>query len=67
MRTEPNHEILIFTHHSPTTLEAATDPRHRIDPAQVSSGFATDLSGEVCWVAHKLGFGHLGILTLIAI
>lgn len=61
MRTEPARSIVILTHHSPTVLEAANDPRHLRDDAQVHSAFATDLSGQVCWAYSQVrlwSFGH---------
>ncbi|KAL9630489.1 MAG: hypothetical protein Q9164_006385, partial [Protoblastenia rupestris] len=33
-RTESGRKIVIFTHHSPTILEAASGPKHREDAAQ---------------------------------
>lgn len=58
-RTEPQRQIVILTHHSPTTDERAADPRHRDSP--VASGFATDLSLEECWTNPSVvawAFGH---------
>ena len=58
---EPLREIVILTHHSPTILEAATDPRHKKDSAQVRSGFSTDLSRQLCWISPQVklwAFGH---------
>lgn len=58
---EPERTVVIFTHHSPTLLEAVTDPGHKHDSAQISSGFATDLSKEICWSNTQIklwGFGH---------
>jgi Calcineurin-like phosphoesterase len=58
---EPARKIVIFTHHSPTLAEAATDPKHKEDSAQVISGFATDLSNEICWSVAQVklwAFGH---------
>ena len=31
MKEEPERMVVIFTHHSPTLLEAANDPRHKKD------------------------------------
>lgn len=56
---EPSRKIVIFTHHSPSTAEAVTDPAHAKSP--ISSGFSTDLSMEECWsnLAVRLWvFGH---------
>ncbi|TVY89183.1 Uncharacterized protein LAWI1_G005617 [Lachnellula willkommii] len=58
---EPHREILVFTHHSPTLLEEANDPRHLDDAAQVRSAFVTDLSDEECWNNANVklwAFGH---------
>jgi Calcineurin-like phosphoesterase len=58
---EPARKIVIFTHHSPTLAPAATDPKHKDDSAQVVSGFATDLSNEICWSLAQVklwAFGH---------
>ena len=59
-RTEPQRQIVVFTHHSPTTADArAADPRHQGSP--VASGFATDLGGEECWTSPSVvawAFGH---------
>ncbi|KAK3325025.1 hypothetical protein B0H66DRAFT_615433 [Apodospora peruviana] len=59
-RREPQRRIAIFTHHSPTIDPRAVDPRFR-DGSPVTSGFATDLSGEECWRNKAVvlwGFGH---------
>jgi Calcineurin-like phosphoesterase len=58
---EPERTVVVFTHHSPTLLEAATDPMHKDDSAQVNSAFATDLSREICWRSSRVklwAFGH---------
>ncbi|TVY27617.1 Uncharacterized protein LHYA1_G003867 [Lachnellula hyalina] len=58
---EPHRKILVFTHHSPTLLEDANNPRHLDDAAQVRSAFVTDLSEQECWknASVKLwAFGH---------
>ena len=53
-------EIVILTHHSPTTDPRANDPRfppHR----PRNSGFRTDLSKETCWTSPRVKvwcFGH---------
>lgn len=59
-KSEPHRKIVIFTHHSPVANDARS-----IDPARVnspvSSGFATDLSGEGCWtnpLVRVWAFGH---------
>jgi len=56
---EPSRKIVIFTHHSPSTAEAVTDPAHAKSP--ISSGFSTDLSMEECWsnlAVRVWVFGH---------
>lgn len=57
--TEPERKIIILTHHSPTIFPVAINPAH--SQSGVSSGFSTDLSGEVCWTSRNVkvwGFGH---------
>ncbi|KAK3372942.1 hypothetical protein B0T24DRAFT_678434 [Lasiosphaeria ovina] len=56
---DPQRQIAIFTHHSPTLDDRAVEERHRNSP--VSSGFATDLSAEECWANKAVAmwaFGH---------
>lgn len=56
---EPHRKIIILTHHSPTTSPRATDPRHA--NSDLSSGFMTDLSREICWTSSAVKiwvFGH---------
>ncbi|KAI1370261.1 hypothetical protein F4677DRAFT_458006 [Hypoxylon crocopeplum] len=56
---EPQRQIIIFTHHSPTLDEKTVEPGQRDSP--VISGFATDLSSEECWKNRSVvcwGFGH---------
>jgi hypothetical protein len=58
---EPHRKIVVFTHHSPTMLEAANDPRQLQDVAQVRSAFVTDLSDQICWTSANVrlwAFGH---------
>ncbi|KAK4031567.1 hypothetical protein C8A01DRAFT_51397 [Parachaetomium inaequale] len=58
-QTQPQRQIVIFTHHSPTTDERATDIRHKGSP--VASGFATNLGLEECWTNPSVvmwAFGH---------
>lgn len=60
-RHEPHRRVVIFTHHSPTMLEAANDARQLRDVSQVRSAFVTDLSDQVCWRSANVGlwaFGH---------
>ena len=61
VQDEPHRSIVIFTHHSPTTLEAANNPGHLKDSAQVRSAFTTDVSDQVCWASTQVrlwAFGH---------
>ena len=56
---EPHRQIVIATHHCPTTDPRATDPAHQ--GSSVGSAFVSDLSEENCWIspAVKLWvFGH---------
>ncbi|KAJ5725337.1 uncharacterized protein N7483_006694 [Penicillium malachiteum] len=57
---EPQHTIIIFTHHSPLGGDPrGADPRHVNSP--LSSGFATDLSMEECWKNPNVrlwAYGH---------
>ncbi|KAK1764865.1 hypothetical protein QBC33DRAFT_546281 [Phialemonium atrogriseum] len=58
-RTDPQRQIVIFTHYSPTCDPRAMDERHSNSP--VTSGFATDLSAEECWMNRSVAlwaFGH---------
>ncbi|KAF1846890.1 uncharacterized protein K460DRAFT_329666 [Cucurbitaria berberidis CBS 394.84] len=55
----PHRQIIIATHHCPTTDPRAANPAHR--DSSVGSAFISDLSKETCWVspAVKLwAFGH---------
>lgn len=45
-------DVAVLTHWSPTLDARATDPRHT--GSSITSGFATDLSGEVCMTAEKV-------------
>ncbi|CAL5866830.1 uncharacterized protein PFLUO_LOCUS1041 [Penicillium psychrofluorescens] len=60
IQSEPRRKIVVLTHHSPVTRdERAVDPRHAGSP--LSSGFATDLSKEICWTHPQVrlwAFGH---------
>lgn len=56
---QPGRRVVIFTHYSPTLDQRAVDKRHVGSP--VSSGFATDLSNQICWkspVVKVWAFGH---------
>ncbi|PTU22979.1 hypothetical protein P175DRAFT_0474710 [Aspergillus ochraceoroseus IBT 24754] len=58
-RSNPHHKIVIFTHHCPTVASPTVDPAHVNSP--ISSGFSTDLTGEVCWEKPQVrlwAFGH---------
>lgn len=62
---ESDREVIILTHHSPTT-----DPRannKRFPPERVmNSAFRTDLSGERCWRSSNVkvwAFGHTHFST----
>ncbi|CAI7607668.1 unnamed protein product [Penicillium glandicola] len=58
--SEPHRKIVVFTHHSPVTQDQrAVDPRHV--NSSLSSGFASDLSGEEIWKSPLVklwAFGH---------
>jgi predicted phosphodiesterase len=58
--SESHRKLVVFTHHSPVTQDArAVDPRHENSP--LSSGFATDLSAQICWkspLVRLWAFGH---------
>ena len=59
--TEPNRQIVILTHYSPTMIDAANDPRHSQDNSEVQSAFVTDLSDQECWTSRQVklwAFGH---------
>jgi hypothetical protein len=56
--TEPEREIVVFTHHAPT-LAATADPK--FDGQPTNSAFATELTEEVVWTSGKVkmwAFGH---------
>lgn len=58
-KERPDHKIIIFTHHSPTINSRTVNPRTAGN--KISSGFATDLRGEVCWTGENVvfwAFGH---------
>lgn len=58
-REELERKIVIFTHHSPCGDARANNPKHQ--GSEVSSGFVTDLRGEVCWKSSAVrmwAFGH---------
>lgn len=56
---EPERQIVVLTHHSPTLDSRANNPTHV--ESNVKSGFVTDLSGERCWRSPNVkawAFGH---------
>ena len=56
---EPDRQIAILTHHSPTKDIRASSERHL--NSGVNSAFATDLSSEPCWTSPQVklwAFGH---------
>jgi predicted phosphodiesterase len=58
-REDPNREILILTHHSPTTHIQANNPTH--EGSGINSAFRTDLSSQPCWKSPQVkmwAFGH---------
>jgi predicted phosphodiesterase len=58
-KENPERQIVVLTHHSPTLDERLNDPRHK--NSNVRSGFVTDLSQEVCWkssIVRCWAFGH---------
>ncbi|POS70386.1 calcineurin-like phosphoesterase [Diaporthe helianthi] len=55
---EPGRKIIIFTHHSPTLDLRTVNPRTAGN--KTSSGFATDLSGEPCWIGENVVFWAYG-------
>lgn len=60
-QNEPHRSIVVLTHHSPTALEEADDPKHIKDDAQIRSAFTTDLSDQLCWTTPQVrlwAFGH---------
>ena len=58
-KDEPQRQIAIFTHHSPSVDARCTDPKHT--GSEVSTAFSTDLSREECWTNPSVvawAFGH---------
>lgn len=47
--TEPQRQIIIATHHSPTVDPRAVEPAHQ--SSSTSSAFATDMSKDICWTS----------------
>lgn len=59
-KNEPDREVVILTHHSPTVDTRANSKRFPPERA-MNSAFRTDLSGERCWtspVVKVWAFGH---------
>ncbi|KAH8645533.1 hypothetical protein BGZ60DRAFT_424983, partial [Tricladium varicosporioides] len=59
MDNEPERRVIILTHYSPSISPAVVDPVH--SQSRISSGFASDLSGELCWTSGNVvvwAFGH---------
>lgn len=57
---EPDREVVVLTHHSPTTDARANSKRFPPERA-MNSAFRTDLSGEKCWRSSNVkvwAFGH---------
>ncbi|KAL1872954.1 hypothetical protein Daus18300_004094 [Diaporthe australafricana] len=58
-REHPGRRVVVLTHHSPTVDARTVNPRFAA--SKISSGFATDLSGEECWKGGNVvfwAFGH---------
>lgn len=56
---DSNVQIIMCTHWSPTTDPRSLDPRHA--GSKITPGFATDLSGELCFKSANVvlwAFGH---------
>lgn len=56
---EPHRQVLVATHHCPTTDSRAMSPKHA--GSTVSSGFVNKLEAEVCWTSRAVkmwAFGH---------
>jgi hypothetical protein len=54
-----DRRIIIMSHYSPTNDARAIDPKHK--SSNISSGFMTDLSKEICFSSERVGvwvFGH---------
>ncbi|KAF2623933.1 hypothetical protein BU25DRAFT_494078 [Macroventuria anomochaeta] len=58
--SEPHREIVVLTHHSPTTDPRANSKRF-LPERPMNSAFRTDLSKERCWTSKSVkvwAFGH---------
>ena len=59
LEKEPDRKIIIMTHYSPTIDARSINPKH--GSSNISSGFITDLSGEICFSSEHVAvwvFGH---------
>ena len=59
MEEEPDRKIVIMSHYSPTIDARSINPKH--GSSNISSGFMTDLSGEICCSSELVAmwaFGH---------
>lgn len=57
-RDEPQRQIIILTHHSPTVDPRAIDPAHL--SSGITSGFANDLSKQLCWTSNAVKMWAFG-------
>lgn len=64
-QSEPQRQIMVFTHHSLSTADERTVDSAHVGSA-ITSSFANDLSGEVCWGSQS-SCGRVGIRILILI
>lgn len=58
-REDSDRKVIVFTHHSPTVDARTVNPRHAGN--KISTGFATELRGETCWLGESVvfwAFGH---------
>lgn len=53
-KEDPQRQIVILTHHSPTTDSRANNPIHQGKDNDISSGFVTDLSLAKCWTSPQV-------------
>lgn len=59
LEEEPDRKIIIMSHYSPTVDARSINPKH--GSSNISSGFMTDLSGEICFSSEHVAvwaFGH---------
>ena len=60
-QNEPERQIVIFTHYSPTVQGEANKPSHLKDDTGVRTAVMTDLCQEPCWTSSSVvlwAFGH---------